>query len=223
MCRFSSLWAFVRADGVVNFSVVLISLVVVAMSVGGCSSNQASNGTQAYAAAGHGPQVAPRTSDRDPWTLQTPFGVWYSEVPRQHVAYHSNLAPGSIIVDTKNRYLYYTLGNNQAIRYSIAVGAEGYGWHGTSVVAAKREWPDWTPTPGELKRFPDLPKHMDGGPDNPLGARALYLGNTLYRIHGTNEPWKIGAAVSSGCIRMSNNDAIDLYNRAKIGATVVVR
>ena len=99
----------------------------------------------------------------------------------------------------------------------------GYGFSGTTNVSMKREWPDWTPTPGELKRFPDLPKHMDGGPDNPLGARALYLGSTLFRIHGTNEPWKIGAAVSSGCIRMSNNDAIDLYDRARIGATVIVR
>ena len=207
-----------------KFSVVLASLLVVAVSVGGCASNQASNGTQAYASSrGPGPQVAPKTSDRDPWTMQTPFGIFYSEVPRQQVAYTSNMAPGTIIVDIKHRYLYYILGNNQALRYSIAVGMEGYGFHGTTNVSMKREWPDWTPTPGELKRFPDLPKHMDGGPDNPLGARALYLGNTLFRIHGTNEPWKIGAAVSSGCIRMSNNDAIDLYDRTKVGATVVVR
>lgn len=154
--------------------------------------------------------------------MQTPFGVVYSEVPREQVSYPSKQAPGSIVVDTRNRYLYYILGHDQAIRYSIAVGAEGYGWSGVAKIADKREWPDWTPTPGELKRFPDLPKHMDGGPNNPLGARALYLGGTLYRIHGTNEPWKIGAAVSSGCIRMSNNDAIDLYNRTKVGATVTV-
>ena len=155
--------------------------------------------------------------------MQTPFGVVYSEVPREQVNYPSTQAPGSIVVDTRNRYLYYVLGHDQAIRYSIAVGAEGYGWSGVAKVADKREWPDWTPTPGELKRFPDLPRHMDGGPNNPLGARALYLGGSLYRIHGTNEPWKIGAAVSSGCIRMSNNDAIDLYNRTKVGATVTVR
>ena len=109
------------------------------------------------------------------------------------------------------------------MRYSIAVGAEGYGFSGTTNVSMKREWPDWTPTPGELKRFPDLPRHMEGGPANPLGARALYLGSTLFRIHGTNEPWKIGAAVSSGCIRMANDDAIDLYDRARVGATVIVR
>jgi lipoprotein-anchoring transpeptidase ErfK/SrfK len=207
----------------VKISVVLASVVVAGVALGGCASNQASNGTQAYASAGHGPQIAAKTSDRDPWTMQTPFGLFYSEVPRQQVAYQSSASPGTIIVDTKNRYLYFVLGNNQAMRYSIAVGMEGYGFHGTSTVSAKREWPDWNPTPGELKRFPDLPTHMAGGPDNPLGARALYLGSTLFRIHGTNEPWKIGAAVSSGCIRMANDDAIDLYDRAKIGATVIVR
>ena len=143
---------------------------------------------------------------------------------RRHiVSFDRKEAPGSIVVDIKHRYLYYVLGNNQAMRYSIAVGMEGYGFRGTTTVSMKREWPDWTPTPGELKRFPDLPKHMEGGADNPLGARALYLGSTLFRIHGTNEPWKIGAAVSSGCIRMANDDAIDLYDRARVGATVIVR
>ncbi len=206
-----------------KISVVLASVVVAAVALGGCASNQASNGTQAYASAGHGPQIAAKTSERDPWTMQTPFGLFYSEVPRQQVAYQSSASPGTIVVDTRSRYLYFVLGNNQAMRYSIAVGMEGYGFHGTSTVSAKREWPDWNPTPGELKRFPDLPTHMAGGPDNPLGARALYLGSTLFRIHGTNEPWKIGAAVSSGCIRMANDDAIDLYDRARIGATVIVR
>jgi lipoprotein-anchoring transpeptidase ErfK/SrfK len=206
----------------VKFFVVILSLAVAALSLGGCASTEATNGTQAYASA-RGPQVAPKTSARDPWTMQTPFGIWYSEVPRQQVHYPSKNAPGTIVVDIRNRYLYYILGNDQALRYSIAVGAEGYGFSGTTTVSMKREWPDWSPTPGELKRFPDLPKHMAGGPDNPLGARALYLGSTLFRIHGINEPWKIGAAVSSGCIRMSNNDAIDLYDRAKIGATVIVR
>lgn len=205
-----------------KFAVVVVSAVLAALSLAGCASPGPTNGTRAYAAA-RGPQIEPKTSARDPWTMQTPFGVFYSEVPREQVHYPNKNARGTIIVDTKNRYLYYILGNDHAIRYSIAVGAEGYGWRGTSTVTMKREWPDWNPTPGELKRFPDLPKHMAGGPDNPLGARALYLGASLYRIHGTNEPWKIGAAVSSGCIRMSNNDAIDLYDRAKIGATVIVR
>jgi lipoprotein-anchoring transpeptidase ErfK/SrfK len=207
----------------VKISVVLGSLVVAGLLLGGCASNQASNGTQAYASAGHGPQIAPKTSERDPWTMQTPFGIVYSQVPREQVAYQSSASPGTIIVDIKHRYLYYVLGNNQAMRYSIAVGAEGYGFSGTTTVSMKREWPDWSPTPGELKRFPDLPTHMAGGPENPLGARALYLGSTLFRIHGTNEPWKIGAAVSSGCIRMANDDAIDLYDRARVGATVIVR
>jgi lipoprotein-anchoring transpeptidase ErfK/SrfK len=209
----------------VKFSIVFVSVAFAALSLAGCAANQASNGTQAYASAasGRGPQVARKTSDRDPWTMQTPFGLYYSQVPRQQVAYQSSASPGTIVVDTKNRYLYYVLGNNQAMRYSIAVGMEGYGFRGTTNVSMKREWPDWTPTPGELKRFPDLPRHMEGGSDNPLGARALYLGSTLFRIHGTNEPWKIGAAVSSGCIRMANDDAIDLYDRARVGATVVVR
>jgi lipoprotein-anchoring transpeptidase ErfK/SrfK len=214
---------FCGAGGVVKSSVFLASLLLAALALGGCSSTAATSGARAYASAYTAPKAEPKTSSRDPWTLQTPFGIWYSEVARQHVDYPSKQAPGTIIVDTPHRYLYYILGNGKAIRYSIAVGAEGYGWTGVTTVANKREWPDWTPTPGELKRFPNLPRHMAGGPDNPLGARALYLGGTLYRIHGTNEPWKIGAAVSSGCIRMSNNDAIDLYNRTKIGAKVIVR
>ena len=207
-----------------KFSIVLVSVAIAALSLAGCAANQASNGTQAYASAasGRGPQIAPKTSERDPWTMQTPFGLFYSQVPRQQVAYQSSAATGTIIVDTKNRYLYYILGNNQAMRYSIAVGMEGYGFRGTTNVSMKREWPDWTPTPGELKRFPDLPRHMEGGADNPLGARALYLGSTLYRIHGSNEPWTIGTNVSSGCIRMRNEDVIDLYGRVPVGAKVVV-
>ena len=114
------------------------------------------------------------------------------------------------------------LGNGQALRYGIGVGREGASWAGSSVVSDKREWPSWTPTP-EIRRLqPDLPPHMEGGPKNPMGARALYLGQTLYRIHGTNEPWMIGEAASHGCIRMTNDDVIDLYNRARIGATVIV-
>ncbi len=157
------------------------------------------------------------------WSLPTPFGIIYGIIPRQEVAYPSNRPAGTIFVNTKERRLYYLLGGGRAIRYGIAVGMEGYGWTGVNTISAKRKWPDWTPTPGELKRFPNLPHHMAGGPDNPLGARALYLGDTLYRIHGTNEPWKLGGNVSSGCIRMSNDDVVDLYNRARIGATVIVQ
>jgi lipoprotein-anchoring transpeptidase ErfK/SrfK len=180
------------------------------------------DGTSAMAQATSG-QRASRVTDRDPWVLQTPFGIMYSKTGKESVAYATREPVGTIIVDTRTRYLYLVTGPNEALRYSIAVGAEGYDWAGTSTISAKREWPDWTPTPGELKRFPNLPKHMAGGEDNPLGARALYLGATLYRIHGTNEPWKIGSAVSSGCIRMANEDVIDLYNRAKVGAKVIVR
>ena len=157
------------------------------------------------------------------WSMRTPFGIIYSQIPNEVVEYLGKHAPGTIIVKTSERRLYYVLDHGKAIRYGIAVGMEGYSWSGVSTVSAKREWPDWTPTPNILARFPNLPHHMDGGPDNPLGARALYLGASLYRIHGTNEPWKLGGDVSSGCIRMSNDDVIDLYNRTKIGATVIVQ
>jgi lipoprotein-anchoring transpeptidase ErfK/SrfK len=157
------------------------------------------------------------------WSLQTPFGIVYGLIPREVVDYPTTRAGGTIVVNTGQRRLYFVLGGGKAIRYGIAVGMEGYAWSGVNTITAKREWPDWTPTPGELKRFPNLAPHMAGGPDNPLGARALYLGDTLYRIHGTNEPWKLGGGVSSGCIRMSNDDIVDLYNRAKVGATVIVQ
>ena len=157
------------------------------------------------------------------WSFQTPFGTVYGTIPREVVDYPSAHIPGTIVVSTSQRRLYYVLGGGKAIRYGIAVGKEGYAWSGISTVAAKREWPDWTPTPDILRRLPNLPRHMVGGPDNPLGARALYLGDTLYCIHGTNEPWKLGGNVSSGCIRLSNDDIIDLYNRTKIGATVIVQ
>jgi lipoprotein-anchoring transpeptidase ErfK/SrfK len=157
------------------------------------------------------------------WSFSTPFGVLYGVIPREVVDYPTARVGGTIVVSTTQRRLYFVLGNGKAIRYGIAVGMEGYAWSGTSTITNKREWPDWTPTPGERQRFPTLPAHMAGGQDNPLGARALYLGDTLYRIHGTNEPWKLGGGVSSGCIRMSNDDVIDLYNRAKVGATVIVQ
>jgi lipoprotein-anchoring transpeptidase ErfK/SrfK len=208
----------------VRILVVLASVVLAGFALGGCASTDATGGARTYASAKPKYKVSTtEVSARNPWTLQTPFGILYSETPRQTVAYQSNQAPGTIIVDTKGRYLYYILGHDQAIRYSIAVGREGYGWAGVSTVSQKREWPDWTPTPAILRENPDLPRHVAGGYDNPLGARALYLGGTLYRIHGTNEPWRIGSAVSSGCIRLSNNDIIDLYNRTKLGAKVIVR
>jgi len=141
---------------------------------------------------------------------------------RQMVAYDGGEKAGTIIIDTPRRFLYLVQDGGRAMRYGIGVGRPGFTWAGVKEVSAKREWPDWTPPPEMLKRRPDLPHHMAGGPENPLGARALYLGSSLYRIHGSNEPWTIGTAVSSGCIRMRNDDVIDLYERVSIGTKVVV-
>jgi lipoprotein-anchoring transpeptidase ErfK/SrfK len=141
---------------------------------------------------------------------------------RQVVAYHSNEKPGTIIIDTPHTYLYYILGNDRAIRYGIGVGREGFTWAGVERVARKQEWPDWLPPAERIARLPYLPRMMAGGPGNPLGARAMYLGNSLYRIHGTNDPSTIGKRVSSGCIRLTNENVIDLFNRVSVGAKVVV-
>ena len=145
-----------------------------------------------------------------------------SAIPREIVYYSGRQAPGTIVVDTTERRMYFVLPNNQAVRYGVGVGRPGFAWSGSQTISQKREWPGWTPPPQMLKRRPDLPRHMVGGPDNPLGARALYLGSTLYRIHGSNEPETIGQAVSSGCIRMVNDDVIDLYERTRVGTRVVV-
>ena len=141
---------------------------------------------------------------------------------RQVVDYAGPHKPGTIVIDTASRFLYLVEPGGRAIRYGIGVGRQGFSWRGTQNITMKREWPDWRPPAQMLKRRPDLSRHMAGGPDNPLGARALYLGKTLYRIHGTNEPHTIGRAVSSGCIRMLNKDVIDLYNRVRVGTRVVV-
>jgi lipoprotein-anchoring transpeptidase ErfK/SrfK len=141
---------------------------------------------------------------------------------RQVVVYSGTEKPGTIIIDTHERLLYLVEDDGKAIRYGIGVGRPGFVWSGVKEVSMKREWPDWTPPDEMLRRRPDLPRYMPGGPDNPLGARALYLGSSLYRIHGSNEPWTIGTQVSSGCIRMRNEDVIDLYDRVKVGTKVVV-
>lgn len=138
------------------------------------------------------------------------------------IPYPSTEKPGTIIIDTESRHLYLIMGNNQALRYGVGVGRPGFEWAGVHHITRMAEWPDWTPPPEMLKRKPELPRHMAGGPDNPLGARALYLGSTLYRIHGSNEPWTIGTKVSSGCIRMRNEDVSDLYQRVSVGAKVIV-
>jgi lipoprotein-anchoring transpeptidase ErfK/SrfK len=152
------------------------------------------------------------------------FGTLFGpSIARTLVSYPTNQKPGTIVVSTAQRRLYLVLGNGQALSYAIAVGKAGFAWSGVSQITDKREWPDWTPPEQMLHRLPNLPRHMAGGPDNPMGARAIYLGASLYRIHGSNEPDKIGEAVSSGCIRLTNEDVIDLYNRVHVGATVIVQ
>jgi lipoprotein-anchoring transpeptidase ErfK/SrfK len=141
---------------------------------------------------------------------------------RQVVSYATHEAPGTIIIDTPNTYLYLVLGNGRALRYGIGVGREGFAWAGVQTIRKKAEWPDWTPPPEMLVRQPYLPRFMAGGPGNPLGARAMYLGGTEYRIHGTNAPDTIGTRVSSGCIRLINEDVVDLYSRVNVGAKVIV-
>ncbi|WOH67646.1 L,D-transpeptidase [Bradyrhizobium sp. BWA-3-5] len=141
---------------------------------------------------------------------------------RQVVNYYSREAPGTIIIDTPNTYLYLVLGNGQAMRYGIGIGRDGFTWSGTQTITRKAEWPDWTPPPEMIARQPYLPRHMTGGPGNPLGARAMYLGGTIYRIHGTNAPETIGTRVSSGCLRLTNEDVIDLYSRVSVGTKVIV-
>jgi lipoprotein-anchoring transpeptidase ErfK/SrfK len=146
-----------------------------------------------------------------------------SPIPRQIVYFQSNYAPGTVLINTAERRLYLVLPHGQALRYGIGVGRDGFRWSGVHRISAKKEWPSWTPPSQMLARRPDLPRHMAGGIDNPLGARAMYLGSTLYRIHGSNEPETIGQAVSSGCFRMTNDDVQDLYERVSVGTTVVVK
>jgi lipoprotein-anchoring transpeptidase ErfK/SrfK len=150
----------------------------------------------------------------------------YPSATRELVQDPTGQRPGTITVDTTNRYLYLSLPNGEAIRYGVGVGRDGFRWKGRTHIGRKETWPDWTPPAAMLKRRPDLPRHMEGGEENPLGARAMYLysGNrdTMFRIHGSNEPWTIGQAVSSGCIRMTNDDVTDLFSRVKVGTTVVV-
>ena len=144
-------------------------------------------------------------------------------IPRTTVTVGNEFPTGTILVNTAERRLYLMTGNGEAIRYGIGVGRDGFRWSGIHKITAMREWPDWTPPAQMIARRPDLPRHMKGGIENPLGARAMYLGSTLYRIHGSNEPETIGTAVSSGCFRMTNDDVEDLYKRVKIGTTVIIK
>src|SRR5215207_5169669 len=146
-----------------------------------------------------------------------------SATRRQLVSFTAGYALGTVVVSTSQRRLYYVLGGGRAISYGIGVGRPGFTWAGTKTISMKREWPDWRPPAQMLKRRPDLPRYMSGGISNPLGARAMYLGGSMFRIHGSNEPETIGQAVSSGCIRMTNADVTDLYSRVRVGTRVVVR
>jgi lipoprotein-anchoring transpeptidase ErfK/SrfK len=140
----------------------------------------------------------------------------------QVVDYAGSHSAGTIVIDTPNKFMYLVEGNGRARRYGIGVGRPGFEWAGVKTITRKAEWPDWRPPAEMLRRRPDLPRYMAGGPENPMGARGLYLGSSLYRIHGTNEPHTIGQAVSSGCIRMRNEDVTDLYNRVRVGTKVIV-
>jgi lipoprotein-anchoring transpeptidase ErfK/SrfK len=185
----------------------------------------------------------PRASGQRPWedmtasrsnyeaSARTGWGNPYDQPRRgginpkyfkQLVEYPTHEKPGTIVIDTPNKFLYLVQGDGKAIRYGIGVGRPGFEWAGVKSITAMKEWPDWRPPAEMLKRRPDLPTYMAGGPQNPLGARAMYLGSTLYRIHGSNEPDTIGTAVSSGCIRMRNEDVIDLYEKVRIGTKVIV-
>jgi lipoprotein-anchoring transpeptidase ErfK/SrfK len=157
--------------------------------------------------------------------LQNPdgFKAQATAIPRELVSYSGKQAPGTIVIDTKERRLYYVMPDGKAMRYGVGVGRPGFEWGGSMAITRKQEWPTWTPPPQMIKRRPDLPRFMPGGPENPMGARAMYLGSSLYRIHGSNEPETIGQAVSSGCIRMINDDVIDLFERARVGTRVVVQ
>jgi lipoprotein-anchoring transpeptidase ErfK/SrfK len=145
-----------------------------------------------------------------------------ADLKRQIVSYRTNEAPGTIIVDTPNTYLYLVMPGGKAMRYGIGVGREGFTWSGVKTIEKKVEWPDWTPPPEMIQRQPYLPRFVAGGATNPLGARAMYLSGSVYRIHGTNAPSTIGEQVSSGCIRMVNEDVMDLYSRIHVGTKVVV-
>ncbi len=181
-------------------------------------------------AAGYQPQPAPplaEREERDRASASSPVADTSHprvdpKYDRQVVDYTGDEKPGTVIIDTPHKFLFLVGQGGKALRYGIGVGRPGFTWSGAKTITAMREWPDWRPPPDMVKRRPDLPRYMAGGPENPLGARALYLGSTLYRIHGSNEPWTIGTNVSSGCIRMRNADVIDLFNRVKVGTKVVV-
>ncbi len=200
----------------------LAFVMLAAVALGGCMQDVVSSGTL-------DPSTDANWKQRDKDLMSNlPYNQSaVSETYRRHmVEYHRKEAPGTIVVDSDNRFLYYVLPKGQAIRYGIAVGEEAQAWSGVAKIGRMEEWPAWHPTPSEQARLGPLPEYVTGGPHNPMGSRGMYLyssnRDTLYRIHGTNQPEYIGSAVSSGCIRMTNEDSIDLYNRVKTGTMVIV-
>ena len=189
---------------------------VLSAALGGSAAAQSRYGSAPFGSA------VPYNDPDDMQYLGDDGQIRQSPIPRQLVEFDAKYAPGTIVISTSERRLYFVSAPGQAIEYGVGVGRPGFSWSGIQRVSAKKEWPSWTPPAAMLKRRPDLPRYMSGGVDNPLGARAMYLGSSEYRIHGSNEPDTIGQAVSSGCIRMTNEDVEDLYDRVKVGARVVV-
>jgi lipoprotein-anchoring transpeptidase ErfK/SrfK len=175
--------------------------------------------TAALAAANPSAKLVYKTN----WTASALSGRISPRFKKRVVTYETAEKPGTVIIDTGKRYLFLVLGDRKAVRYGVGVGREGFAWKGEQRISRKAEWPDWRPPEEMREREPDLPEFVEGGPGNPLGARAIYLGNSLYRIHGTLYPDTIGRAVSSGCIRLTNDDVSDLYERVRIGTKVIVR
>ena len=189
------------------------SLLLVTLAAGALLATSPAFAQREDMSIGDQPGMVPNAADED----------LSAEFRRQLVFFRSNEAPGTIVVHTSERFLYVVQGNGRALRYGIGVGRDGFQWQGLLRISRKQEWPDWTPPPEMIQRQPYLPRFMAGGPGNPMGARALYLGDTIYRIHGTNQPHTIGSAVSSGCFRLVNPEVIDLYERIPVGTKVIVR
>ncbi|MGY4316224.1 L,D-transpeptidase [Bradyrhizobium sp. JR3.5] len=201
--------------------VLLVTPFVVATSASAQVSSQVRSSALGYASTQPGGFPSDEVMT-DPSTAATEDGALPERLRRTTVALNTSEAPGTIIIDTGNTALYYVLGGGRAIRYGVGVGREGFTWAGVQTISNKAEWPDWHPPAEMIKRQPYLPRFMAGGPGNPLGARAMYLGSSEYRIHGTNDPSTIGKFVSSGCIRLTNEDVTDLFNRVNVGTRVVV-
>ena len=193
-----------------NFRLLALAILV-AFNVAGASSHAFAQGREMN--IGDQPGYVPNEAEEE----------LPPEYKRTMVLYRTTEAPGTIIIATSDRFLYLIQGGGRALRYGIGVGREGFQWQGLQKISRKQEWPDWTPPPEMIARQPYLPRFMAGGPGNPMGARALYLGGTVYRIHGTNQPQTIGSAVSSGCFRLVNADVTDLFDRVPVGTKVIIR